>query len=347
VLRSQEQTGGPDSTNFQAGRDIVHNGVTATEARNIALDVFNANFLRLVGVAEDVARDRAERITRDYLEKLQAENPNALNSVQEPDMLQAIYTAQKAYACSGEEELEKTLVDLLIDRSGQQDRELKTLVLNEAIAVLPKLSNCQRKSIAICFFVRYTRYTGPLNFGLYCAYLSQGLAPFADMLSGRRVDYQHIQSAGAGWISAFTFELGAVFSEVARGFFTKGFFADQVPDDLRQHLSNSDIFVPCLRDPDKLQVNSPSAQGIRDLACAKNVDPDKLDNLSGIGIMTTPDIQSELISNVPCMNVVFDRWNTADSLLQRLELTSVGMAIGHAYWRKVSGNSSVPLDIWL
>lgn len=347
MLRSQEQSGGPDSTNLQAGRDIVHHGVTATEARNIALDVFDANFLRLAGLAQEVARDRAERITRDYLEKLQAENPDALNSVQDPDMLQAIYTAQKEYACSGEEELERALVDLLVDRSGQQDRELKTLVLNQAIATLPKLSISQRKSIAVCFFIRYTRYTGSLNFALYCATLTQGLLPFADMLSGRRADYQHIQSAGAGWVSAFTLELGAAFSETARGFFTTGFTADQVPEELRQYLSDSDIFVPCLRDPEKLQVNSPTRQGVVDLAAAKGVDQGALERLSTVGLMPTPDIRSDLISRLPFIDAIFDRWNKPDSLLQHFELTSVGMAIGHAYWRQVSGNTNVPLDIWL
>jgi hypothetical protein len=345
--RSQDQTGGEGSTNLQAGRDIVYNGVTAAEARQIALDVYNANFLKLAGIAEDVARGRAERITRDYLEKLQAENPDGLNSVQDPDMLQALYAAQKAYACSGEEDLEKTLVDLLVDRSGQQDRELKTLVLNDAIAALPKLSIGQRKSIAVCFFIRYTRYTGPLNPAIYYGTLAQGLASFADMVSGRRADYQHIQSTGAGYISAFSLELGAAFAEIARGFFTTGFTADKVPDDLRPYLADPEIFVPCLRDPQKLQVNAPTRQGVIDLAAAKGIDSDKLERLSNEGVMGPPGIQSELVSVLPFMRTIFERWDNNDSSLKNLELTSVGIAIGHAYWRQATGSTDVPLDIWL
>ena len=177
--RSQDLSGGSDSTNLQAGRDIVYNGVTAAEVREIALDVYEANILRLTGIAEDVARGRAERITLDYLEKLKSGNPAALNSIQDPDMLNTIFTAQKAYAYSGEEDLEKVLVDLLVDRSGQQDRELKTLVLNEAIAALPKLSIRQRKSIAFWFFIRYTRYIGPLNLDMYYANLARGVGHFS------------------------------------------------------------------------------------------------------------------------------------------------------------------------
>jgi hypothetical protein len=345
VPRSQDLSGGPDSTNLQAGRDIVY-GVTAAEARQIALDVYNANFLKLAGVAEDVARDRAERITRDYLGKLQAENPAGLGSVQDPDMLQAIYTAQKAYAVSGEEDLERTLVDLLVDRSGQQDRELKTLVLNEAIAALPKLSVRQRKSIAVCFFLKYTRYTGPLDLDGYYNSLTQGLAHFVGMLSDKRADYQHIQSAGVGSISVLTWQLSAVFTGSATGFFTTGFTEDQMDEDLRKFLSDPDVFVPCIRDPQKWQVNVTAQQDAGALATAKGIAPGRLENLAGLGWMTAPAIQADLISRVPEMRTVFDCWDSPISPLKNLELTSVGIAIGHAYWRQASGHSA-PLDIWL
>lgn len=347
MSRSQDQAGGEGSTNLQAGRDIIYHGITAAEASQIALDVYNANFLKLAGLAEDVARDRAERITRDYLEKLQAENPDGLNSVQDPDMLQAIYTAQKAYACSGEDDLEKALVDLLVDRSGQRDRELKTLVLNEAIATLPKLSVRQRKSIAVCFFIRYTRYVGPLNLAVYYVALAQSLTPFAEILSDRRADYQHIQSTGAGWISAFSVELGGVFSEVARSFFTTGFTADKVPENISRYLDDPEVFVPCIRDQQKLQINAQSRERVIELAAAKGIDSNALDNLSKVGLMSYADIQSEMESSVPGMKAIFERWNSDNTRLKNLELTSVGIAIGHAYWRQVTGNSDTPLDIWL
>jgi hypothetical protein len=346
VSRSQDQTAGEGSTNLQAGRDIVYHGVTAAEARQIALDVYNANFLKLVGVAENVARDRAEQITRDYLEKLQAENPDGLNSVQDPDMLNTILSAQKAFAYSGEEDLEKVLVDLLVDRSGQVDRELKTLVLNEAITVLPKLSIRQRKSIALWFFIRYARYVGPLDLNLYYASLADGVSDFVGMLSDRRADYEHIQATGAGAISAFSWQIGPVFTASASGFFTNGFTEDQIDDDLRQLLSDRDIFIPCIRDPMKWQVNVTSQQDAGPIASAKNIGPGRLENLAGLGWMPAPEIQADVISRIPETKRLFDCWSDPASSLEHFELTSVGKAIGHAYWRQATG-ASAPLDIWL
>lgn len=344
--RGQDQAGAEGSTNLQAGRDIVYHGVTAVEVRQIALDVYNANFLKLAGIAEDVARDRAERITRDYLKKLQAENPQGLNSVQDPDMLNNIFVAQKAFAFSGEEDLEKALVDLLVDRSRQADRELKTFVLNEAIAVLPKLSIRQRKSIALWFFIRYRRYVGPLDLNRYYANLARGVNSFVGMLSDRRADYEHIQATGAGSISAFSWQIGPVFTASASGFFTNGFTEDQMDDDLRQLLSDRDIFIPCIRDPMKWQVNVTSQEDAGTIASAKSIGPGRLENLAGLGWMTAPEIQADVISRIPEAKKLFDYWSDPNSALEHLELTSVGKAIGHAYWRQATGDAA-PLDIWL
>jgi hypothetical protein len=346
----QEQSSGADSTNLQAGQDIVHIqvGVTAAEARDIALDVFRSNFLILSGVAEEVARDRAERITREYLEKLQNSNLVALVSVQDPDMLQAIYTAQEGYARSGEEDLERILIDLLVDRSGQQDRDLKTVVLNEAIAVLPKLTARQRATIAICFVVRYTQYTGPLDLDSCFVYIDHNIVPFIELTSDKMADYQHIQSSGVGVIDSYPNRLGNIFSRIFCGFFTNGFTADELPpvarEYLREHEGNSRILVPCLRNSRKLQINSPSLQGITELSAAEGADRGQLVSLSAFGLMHESEIKADLISRLPEMSVLLERWDNTP--LEQLELTTVGLAIGHSYWRQITGGS-VPLDIWL
>jgi len=111
MTRSQDLSGGNNSTNLQAGRDVVQFGLTYDQARQVTLDVFEANFLRMVGAAGDLVRERVEQFIREYLDKLQAVNPSALNGVQDPDILKSIYVAQEGFARSGEEDLEKVLVD--------------------------------------------------------------------------------------------------------------------------------------------------------------------------------------------------------------------------------------------
>jgi hypothetical protein len=166
------------------------------------------------------------------------------------------------------------------------------------------------------------------------------------MLSDRRADYEHIQATAAGSISAFSFMVGEVFTASASGFFTKGFTGDQIDDDLRQFLGDQDIFIPCIRDPMKWQVKVTSQADAGLIATARDIASGRLENVAGLGWMTPPEIEADVISRVPEMKNVFDLWSKNDFPLQHLELTSVGKAIGHAYWRQAAGDSA-PLDIWL
>lgn len=207
-MRRQEQSGGDESVNIQAGQNVnVHVGVTASEVRDIALDVFRANILALRGIAEEVANDRAEKITRDFVEALQARNPAGLASIQDPDMQMSIYNAQKGYACSGDDDLEAALIDLLVDRAGQESRDLKTLVLNQAIECLPRLTANQRKALALAFVVRHAGLTAPLVLPLFYLHIVNNLAPFVDIGSFKKIDCQYAQSAGVGAVTQFSLKL--------------------------------------------------------------------------------------------------------------------------------------------
>jgi hypothetical protein len=66
------------------------------------------------------------------LDTLRTRNPAALESMADPDMLNALYSGVSGYARSGEDDLARALVDMLVDRAGQQERDLKLQVLNQS-----------------------------------------------------------------------------------------------------------------------------------------------------------------------------------------------------------------------
>ena len=359
-MRRQEQSGGDDSVNIQAGQNAtVYVGVTASEVRDIALDVFRANFLELRGIAEDVARDRAECITREFIEALQARNPAGLASIQEPDMQLSIYNAQKGYACSGDEDLESALVDLLVDRAGQKSRDLKTLVLNQAIECLPRLTAGQRTAVAISFLVRHSQFNGPLFLPLFYQYIVTNLAPFADIASGKLIDCQYAQSAGVGAVVLGQLLLEDAFWQRYCGYLFEGITIDQVSSQLRAHgleahqideyIADRSIFIPCIRNAEMLQINAVSIEDVKKLQIAKGLagkpgNAGPLETLCLHGQMLKPKIKEDIVSHVPAMSQLFDYW--VSSGLSNFELTAVGIAIGHAYWRRTTG-ATASLDTWL
>lgn len=347
MRRSQDLTGGPDSTNLQAGRDIVYNGVTAAEARQIALDVYNANFLKLAGVAEDVARDRAERITRRYVETQQTLNPSGLASMGDPDMLRTLYAAQEGYACSGEDDLEQALIDLLVDRAGQTERDLKTHVLNQAVATLPKLTKVQRGAVAVVFAVKNTSYAGPFDLAAFYEYLAHYIVPLVCRLPESTADFGYMQFTGVGSVDAFfqAITLEQAYGEQACGFFSMGFSRESAPDSWRPFLDDPEVFMPCLRDPRKLQIRARSMLEIRKLAKAKNLP--ELAQKATFSRMPDSNIRADIIAHVPSFETLFDKWEGEPGAgLSTFQLTAVGIAIGHACMRKVVGGIG-PLDTFL
>lgn len=357
MRRSQDLSAGNHSTNLQgerdvfqagqdivqAGRDVVLVGITYDQARQIALDVFEANFLRLVGVAQDVARDRAERIVRDFADKLQAQDPNGLESMRDPDMLRSLYAAQEGYACSGEADLEKSLVDLLVDRAGQVERDTKTHVLNQAIATLPRLTKSQRAALCAIFIVRHTRFVGPFEMPAFYGYMAECLVPFVDEVPDKMTDYGYMQSMGVGATSLGSITIEAALYEHSYGYFSKGFTREQAAAPWVAFLDDPDIFMPCLRDRQKLQIRARSLAEVRELAAKKDVPT--LVTHAATGRMQEPEMKADLIANVPRLKVLFDKWD-GPAKISNFEINAVGIAIGHAVYRQVTG-SEVPLDLFL
>lgn len=313
----------------------------------MALEVFRANFLELRGMAEETARTRAEEITAAFLEQLQARGEAALASASDPDMQRSIFNAQREYACSGDTDLEAVLVDLLVDRADPSTAQgMQKIVLNEAIVAAPKLTLDQRRAIAVCFLLRYTRWAGPSLDRLYEEFIQGNVMPLVADASRRAHSYQHIEYVGAGSIGIGTVGFGQAISSKGPGWFTTGFTRQEVGDILGNLLDNPNLFIECLRDSDRLQLSLIHEEDLEDWARSHGV-ADRVSALRSVfhmGRVPEHVIREELCERIPGGADLIALWT--DTPLQRMQLTSVGIAIGHGYWRRVTGGSA-PLSIWI
>lgn len=196
-MQMQQKTGN-NSTSFQAQTIHIHQGVSETEAREIALNVFNNNFTELSSLAMNTARDRAEEITNDFVKKLQKENPGGLNKAQEPDFQDALFNVQKEYSKSGDKELGDLLVDLLTDRTRHPQRTIAQIVLDESIKTAPKLTEDQLAALAVIFFFQYSRNRSVRSHDLLGQYWDKHIKNFIEKLSKNTSCYQHLDFSGCG-----------------------------------------------------------------------------------------------------------------------------------------------------
>lgn len=229
--QKQELTVETGGIAVQAGNNItINSGLSYDDARKIALDVFTSNFYVLQGNAKELVRARSEEITEKYLSKLQNEYPVGLNKSQDPDFQYALLTVQKEYARSGDKDLGDLLVDLLVDRCKQEQRDILQIVLNESLNTAPKLTEAQMAILAIVFLFRYTHYNKAGNHELLGDYLDKHVAPFASKIVKNDASYQHLEFAGCGAIQIGERSLDGLIGTIYQGLFLKGFEPKEITE---------------------------------------------------------------------------------------------------------------------
>jgi hypothetical protein len=280
------QNAGVASTNYQSGRDMninhgqtshaekieqqanknsvslqaqtqevtINQGISYTEAKEIAHDVFNANFLRVSKVAHQEAQERFEEFTNKFLDEIKKKNDGKFYTMSTPSMQASLYEAQKEYAKSGDKDLADILIGLLVEREGIIERNLQQIVLSESIEVASKLTLQQLDALTLAFLLRMSKSSVPRNLDKLDKYLTTDIKPFIPSLSKENSFYQHFDYCGCASISLASRTLEAGFRQIYKGLFSKGFtleeFITQVPIENGHELYT----MPCLHDTSKLQI---------------------------------------------------------------------------------------------
>ncbi|EUB72669.1 hypothetical protein PMI27_004591 [Pseudomonas sp. GM41(2012)] len=346
---NQDQSVEDGATAIQAGRDVLitQTGLSYSEVRDVALDVFRANFFQLAGPAMETAKARAQEITEDFLTKLQQENPNGFGKGQDPDFQHALFTVQREYARNGDKDLGDLLVDLLVDRSKQEQRDILQIVLNESLATAPKLTDSQLAVLAMIFLFRYTQSQWIGNHQILGEYLDRYVLPFSSKLVKNDACYQHLDFTGCGSIEAGEAPLEHILDHHYSGLFLKGFEQSEIVSREISIGLDSNFFIPCLNDSSKIQVRANNLTMLNQNLNNHNIsteDQEKIIELFSMGKMSNPEIREKCISIRPFMETVFDSWE--NSKIKSFTLTSVGMAIGHANIKRLTGEFA-SLSIWI
>lgn len=349
LSKNQKQDVTNGSTAIQAGGNvtITKTGLTYAEVRDAALDVFRSNFYELAGVAKEIARVRAEEITEAFLQRLQKEYPEGLDKSQEPDFQYALFTVQKEYARNGDKDLGDLLVDLLIDRSKREQRDILQIVLNESLGTAPKLTENQLAALAVIFLFKYTQDYSVGNHQLLGEFFDKYAGPFVTKIVKNLACYQHLEFSGCGSVGLSSMVLEDVLSKTYRGQFLKGFDEKEVIDRGVSIGLDHRFFIPCFNDPSKIQVRANSEELLKKAFDEQAIMPEdrtKITALFNMNKMNHDEIRKKCIEIKPYMAGLFEKWS--GSAMKNFTLTSVGIAIGHANIKRLVGEFA-DLSIWI
>lgn len=345
----RNQAGGDNSTNLQGEKIVITNtGLSYTDAKEIALDVFKANFLDLSENAAIKAKHRAEELVENFITKLQEKDPSKLERIEDPDMQYALFAAQREYARSGEKEMEDMLVNILLERIDENTQSLKKIVLNESLEVLPKLTNSQLDILTIVFLTYETRNNFKLGKAEFKKYLIQYFLPFIKNLTKEQASYKHLLFTGCcGSIGIPQDNISQLFSEQYKGVFSRG-FEKSVFDIITNGDSSYDILlIQCINNPNLYQLN---ANGYNELellltrtgkGLSKFLEFKKLlDDYR----LPVSEADKMIVDLVPEMGELIEVWR--ESYMCALSSNTVGIMLAYLNLKRKAG-ISINIDIWI
>ncbi len=345
----QKQEGGDSSTNVQGKSVVIYQGISFADAKEIALDVYKSNFMQLSREAVQVARERAEEITDDFLSKLKKENEQAVASLKDPGMQSALFEAQKQYAKTGDKNLEGLLVDILVERASLSERNIRQIVLDESLGVASKLTTEQMDALTVNFLLVKTRNMSLNNLDLLGTYLDSHILPFLAELTDKSTCYEHLEYVGCGSV-IHTGNLRPIehfFRRSYPGLFAKGFDENRFNAEIGIPQDYEGLIIKCLHDSDKYQLNGIDRDTIQRECKKRNISEEitkKMLALYNSTTMSEAEIRDYLIKLKPEIARLFDLWKT--SLLSKFSLTTVGIAIAQANFRRRT-NLKLDLSIWI
>ncbi|MCZ4585345.1 hypothetical protein O4328_16815 [Rhodococcus opacus] len=350
-MKDQDQRGGDNSNLIQGGtvsltQNVTHTtvGLTYSETKDLFMTLFRDNFYEMRGQAMEVVAERAEEITVKFLNRMQGRAPEGFDSANDPALQRALVSAQTEYACSGDQELGDVLVDILVDRAETPTGSLQSIILSEALTVAPKLTSGQIAALTVILCMRQTDFYHWAKPSSVYEVLKKALLNASGNLRAEKISYTHMSYAGVGSMGSGEWPLFQRFPLMYPGAFTRGFTHDDIDEDLKPFLDA--IFIPAWRDPERMQTVFGTERILTESIPPTNeLYPhlDKIRALMNSNPLTPDEVELDLREKIPSLSHVFDAWKTTQ--LRFFELTSVGMAIGQANWRR-HWDSVPKLDIY-
>ena len=145
---------GSDTT--QIGEQNNYYGMTAEEASNLAIKLFMDNFPKLQEEARQIAKERAEELSKDIVEKLKEQGKKDFCEFSDPDVQYILNKSHQEYARFGTQTLHNLLKDLIINRINYNNDYYMKIILDEAVDIVKSLSEDHLNYLSLIFLCKHT-----------------------------------------------------------------------------------------------------------------------------------------------------------------------------------------------
>lgn len=141
---------------IQAGGDVNNYGLGYNDVKAISQDVISQYLSSLTNVALDTFKKRIAELERIFIEKLEhLDAPHVEEKLKTPHMQIIMRETMEDYAKSEDANTREELVDLLIERLKVNENDDEKFLIEDAIKVLPSITEKQGDFLAALFFLHH------------------------------------------------------------------------------------------------------------------------------------------------------------------------------------------------
>ena len=185
------QTAGENSKNLNVMGDY-HEGLSYKDARQVALDVFKANSSVYTEIAKKTIDERVVNITDDIFTMIYSELPDTVEKLVEPAVQDTLLKIQKEYAKNDDPALKERLIALLKNRLKADEKDMETIVLDEALEIVPKLTGIQLNILSLNLTVLRILHHEVTNRDTFFHMLTSKILLFYSNHMSKTMEYAHL-----------------------------------------------------------------------------------------------------------------------------------------------------------
>ncbi|MFI3272046.1 MAG: LPO_1073/Vpar_1526 family protein [Pseudomonadota bacterium] len=337
--KEQNQTTGDNSTNIQVGGNAtIVQGISYQDAKTIAHDVVREDFQRLSGEVKLLVQEMFSDIQSSFFSKMEAQNIST-EAFATPSFQWSFRNAQIGYAKNGNEELKENLVELLLERAKEVKKSRKQILLDEAIEVLPKLSQEHIDYLSFFIALTYTTMSSLITLDKFRNYIQRNVLSFYhdSFLDDTFPSYiRHFKLVTVLEEGSHFKPLEERFRLNLQGLFSKGFPISEIEMILNRIHCKEPICMPCLHDKSKIQFNVLTVSCLKSKIKALNLDNQEkaILDLFEKSTMSPPEIKKFILDDIPGIENIFLVWRKSSFSLKALKPTPLGVLIGEINYNK-------------